>query len=132
MPSDWIAPGTVSPFEAEKDSELKKVLACAGQFVTFSFVENLPSESIFAYFEREHETVTSGPEVAFSTQTTIVECRYSDFDNVPCQGDFVQVVQKLGDVALTLNFEIDDRHEPDEQGAIMFELKLIDGSRAVL
>lgn len=132
MPSDWLDPTFQSPFEALKDDELKNVLACAGQWVDFTFADSLPAERIFVYFEREHETVAIGPDVDFSTQTTIVECRYSDFANVPCQGDFVQVVETLGGVQLTLNFVIDDRHEPDEQGAIMFELKLIDGTRAAI
>ncbi len=129
MPSDWLDPNFESPFEAIKDDELKNVLSCAGQWVEFTFNDSLPDERIFAYFEREHETVNISGDVAFSSQTTIVECRYSDFDNVPSQGDFVRVVETLGDVQLTLNFEIDDRHEPDEQGAIMFELRLLDGQR---
>ncbi len=129
MPTDWLDPDFESPFEQQKDDELKNVLGCAGQWVTFGYESGAPSERIFAYFEREHETVDISGDVAFSSQTTIVECRYSDFDTVPAQGDNVTVVETLGEVELTLIFEIDDRHEPDEQGAIMFELRLLDGSR---
>ena len=132
MGTNWLAPTYESPFEALKDVALMDVLKCAGQWVTFTFIDSgKDDEQLFAYFEREHTEINVDADVAFSTSDPMVECRYADFDNVPKQGDGVVVVEKLGDVNLTLIFEIVDRHEPDEQGGIMFGLKLISGSRLV-
>lgn len=132
MATDWLDPNFKSPFEAEKDIALKDTLACAGQWATFSFSDSSkPDERVFVYFEREHEEVSTDGEVDYSTNDPFVECRYADFDNVPKQNDFFQVVEFFDNVELTLNFKIIDRHEPDEQGAIAFILELINGSRAV-
>ena len=133
MGTTWVDPTFESPFEALKDVALIDVLKCAGQWVKFTFQDaGKPDEDLFAYFEREHTEINIDADVAFSTSEPVVECRYADFDNVPKQGDGVTVVEKLGNVELTLNFEIVDRHEPDEQGGIMFALKLLSGSRSVI
>ena len=130
MPTNWLEPDHVGDFEACKDDAYKVVLGCLGQWVTFTY-DGLGKvdERIFAYFEREHEEITIGADLSFSSSDPIVECRYSDFDNVPAQGDGVIVVEKLGEVELTLTFEITDRHEPDEQGAMMFVLELKNATR---
>lgn len=132
MPTNWLDPNYSSPFEDHKDQALQDTLACAGQWVTFSYADvGKPDERIFAYFEREHEEINIGPEIAYSSNDPLVECRYADFDNVPYQGDTVTIVQTFDNVELSLVFEIDDRHEPDEQGAIMFSLEYVSGSRVV-
>ena len=130
MPTSWLDTDHNSDFEDLKDDAYKVILGCLGQWVTFTYADvGKADERIFAYFQRDHEEITIGADVTFSSQDPIVECRYSDFDNVPVQGDGVTVVETLGEVELTLNFKITDRHEPDEQGAIMFVLELISGSR---
>jgi len=132
MGTTWIVPTHVSDFEANKDEALKDALKSAGQWITFVFADELkPDENLFAYFEREHEQITIDADVPFSTSEPVVECRYADFDNVPKQGDGIIVAEQLGGVVLTFVFEIKDRHEPDEQGGIVFSLKLISGARTV-
>ena len=132
MGTEWLDPSFESPFEAAKDDALKDQLACAGQWVTFKFQDvSKDDEQLFAYFEREFEEITIDGDVPISTSDPIVECRYADFNNVPKQGDYVDVVQTFDNVQLNLNFEIRDRKEADEQGAMMFTLKLIGGSRVV-
>lgn len=132
MSTDWLKPSHESPFEACKDKALKEALSCAGQWTLFSFQDIIkPDEQIFAYFDREHEEIGIDNDVSFSTSDPIIECRYADFDNVPKQGDFVKVIEKLANIDLELDFEIVDRNEPDEQGAILFTLKLLDGERTV-
>jgi len=130
MPTDWKPIDETSRFEQIKDETYKRILGKTGQWVKFQYADSCKlEENIFAYFERDHEEITIGADVSFSSQDTIVECRYSDFDNVPTQGDGVTVVETLGEVKLTMYFKITDRHEPDEQGAIMFVLELINAVR---
>ena len=106
MPTSWLDPSYTSPFEDNKDQALQDQLACAGQWVTFSYADaGKAPEAIFAYFEREHEEVNIGPEIAYSSSDPMVECRYADFDNVPAQGDFVTVVQTFDNVELSLLFK---------------------------
>lgn len=131
MPTDWLPAGFVSPFEECKDGMLKCALMEHGQWVTFKYVDGDADELVFAYFEREHEEVTVDADVAFSTREPVVECRYADFTKVPNVNDTIEVIEQLGDnaVMLTFLYKICDRHEPDEQGAIMFKLELINGTR---
>ncbi len=130
MPTNWLDQDHESDFEACKDPAYKDILGHLGQWVTFSYVDTgKADERLFAYFQRDHEEITIGADVSFSSQDPIVECRYSDFDNVPSQGDSVTVVEILGEVELTLVFTITDRHEPDEQGAMMFVLELRNATR---
>lgn len=129
--TDWLDSGFKSDFELCKDETLKCELKTHGQWVTFIYSDGDPDENIFAYFERDHQELTLDAEVAYSTNEPMVECRYADFEKVPNKGDQVRVIEQFGDESVFLNmlFEICERKEPDEQGAMMFKLELIDATR---
>ena len=136
MPTSWLDPVTFkSKWEKVKDKTYKSELKTHGQLVVFSYpVGGHAQENIFAYFDREHEEGSIDAEVVYSSRDPMVECRYADFTNVPQVKDEVRIIQQFGDLAidpvyLDLNFEITDRHEPDEQGAMIFKLRLIDATR---
>ena len=131
MPTNWLPADFKSEFESCKDEALKCALMTHGQWVTFIYADSDPDERIFAYFEREFEEISADAEVVYSSNEPMVECRYADFNKVPNKGDQVSVVQQFGDqsVTLTLLFEICERREPDEQGAMMFKLEIIDATR---